>query len=430
MRKKKVLLVSYFYPPNPAVGSLRSAYLSRYLPAEGWEVKVISPKMQESSAPPGAVLETDYTDVVAEAKRKIGLGRTQSAYAAFGASVPKIGDGAPMTLRQRLVLNAWRVITFPDAMRGWYRPLIRAVRQQIATGEYQAVISTSPPVTAHIAVAKAAGGVVPWIADLRDLWAGNPYHPGRVRYALDRFLEIRALSNAAAITSVSQRLVDMLRARFPSKPIFSILNAFDPSEWSDIPFVPPSKCTLTYAGQMRDPSVLFRALQLELEASALSPENFELNLYTAQASWLDIEIEKYALRQIVRVKGFIERKEVLRVERGSTANVIISSFRKGEEAGYTAKLFEYLGARRPIIAIGPSGSVIEELLHEVGSCWYGSNVEEVRKALRGVLRIWEGKKDAPIPLLRIEQFSAEHLASRFARILDQVTSSEPTGGRQ
>jgi len=428
---KNALLVSFFFPPNKAVGSLRPAYLAQYLPAYGWDVTVLSARVPGGTRPSWAsVLETDYTDVVAQTKRMMGLAPSQSTYAVLGEHAPSAGHQNSMSLRQLVILNGWRLVTYPDAMRGWYRHLVSELNKTVANQKFDAIISTSPPVTTHLAVRRANRRFIPWIADLRDLWADNPYHQGRLRRSLDAILESRTLSAAAALVTVSDPLAQVLQRRFPSKPTWSIPNAFDAREWETIPFKAPEKCELVYAGQMRDPSILFQALLEEVKAGAITSNNFSLNLFTEPTSWLLGEIERFSLEPFVHIRGVVERSEVMRAERNSTANIVISSFRKGEEAGYTAKLFEYLGARRPIIGIGPNRSVIGELLAKIAGCWYASNVEQARLAVRGALHNWETDANTTIPFSQIEQFSAEHLASRFARVLEQVTSPEPTRRRQ
>lgn len=401
--------------------------MARYLPTEGWDVTVVTADLQGAKAPTWSrVVETGYTDVVAQAKRLVGLSPTQSTYTVLGETVPKVNRRASITLRQRLILNGWRLVTYPDPMRGWYRHAVNALTGLITSGDYSAIISTSPPITTHLAIARALHGKLPWLADFRDLWAGNPYHPGRLRYLLDKALEVRTLSQADAITTVSQPLADLLARTHPGKPTFAVPNAFDPTEWDQVPFVSPTKCTLTYAGQLRDPYIVFEALASEQAAGIIGPGNFELNLYTNPTPWLISEIEDHGLTKIINLKGTVPRDDVLRAERSSSANLVISSFLPGEEAGYTGKLFEYLGAGRPIIAVGPEGSVIKDLLEEVGDCWYASTIEQMRSVVRAFHRRWQANGELVIQREKIEQFTARNLAKRFSEILDQITQRAAT----
>jgi len=106
--------------------------------------------------------------------------------------------------------------------------------------------------------------------------------------------------------------------------------------------------------------------------------------------------------------------------------IIGRGFLPGEEAGYTGKLFEYLGAGRPIIAVGPEGSVIKDLLEEVGDCWYASTIEQMRSVVRAFHRRWQANGELVIQREKIEQFTARNLAKRFSEILDQITQRAAT----
>jgi hypothetical protein len=419
--RRRVLLVSYFFPPRQAVGSLRPSYLARYLPSEGWDVTVLTADLQGEEPPLWSqVVETPYTDVVANAKRLIGLSPNQSTYAAFGQSVPKLGGSQTTTTRQRLIRSCWNLITYPDPQRGWYRHLVTALSGLLATGAYDAVISSAPPVSMHMAVAKALRGRKPWVADLRDAWAGNPYYPGRVRHFFDRLLESRTLARASAITVNAKPVADTIACDHPTIRVFSVLNAFDPAEWDGVPFVTPRKCTLTYAGrQLRDPSVLFRALALELNSGAIDRTLVEVNLYTFPSPWLESDIQEYGLSDVVRLRGLVSRSSVLHAERSSTANISLLTSLPGEEDIYPGKVLEYLGAGRPIFAVGPPKSVVRDLVHQ-GFGSYASSVDETRSALRSIYAKWIQEPDYVIKPELVEQYSAPMLARRFAQILDQI----------
>lgn len=424
----KVLLVSFFFPPRPSIGSLRAEYLAHYLPTEGWDVTVLTANYQGYHPPAWSnVVETGYTDVVAEAKRLFGLSPAQSTYRTIGVDIPKITSRAKLSLRQRIVFGGYRLLTYPDPMRGWYKYASRTLSDLVGQNRYDAIISTSPPVTAHFAVAKSLKRGTPWIADLRDLWTGNPYYPGGLRRALDSVLEHRILSKARAITTVSKPLAAIVARAHPAIPVFAVPNAFDPGEWKDIPFVSPQKCSLTYAGHMRDPSVLLEAIAQQIETGSISPESFELNLYTDDAAWLRSEVDERGLSRVVNFRGIVPRGEVLRAERSASANIVLLSYLPGEEAGYTAKLFEYFGAGRLIIGIGPPQSAVAELLARAGGL-YASNVHEAQHVLRTIYQAHVENRTLSLNSEVLNQYTASMLARRFAKVLDSATAQGPKVG--
>lgn len=420
--KRRVLLVSYFFPPRPSVGSLRSQYLAHYLPAEGWNTTILTADLQGASPPAWSdVIETPYTDVVNQTKRLFRLSPSQSTYRTFGVGVPKTAAQSKLKLRQWLVFQSYKLLTYPDPARGWYRYAAARLSSLLAQDRFDAVISTSPPVTAHFIVAKSLNRRLPWIADLRDLWTDNPYYPGIIRRMIDSLLEGQVLSTASAITTISKPLAGIIARRHPRTPVFDIPNAFDPSEWENIPFVNPDKCTLTYAGHMRDPRVLFEAIAKEVRAGSIDPKSFELNLYTGDLPWLRSEIEQFGLNSVVTVKGVVARSEVLVAERSSSANVILMSYLPGEEAGYPAKVFEYFGAGRPIFGIGPPHSAVGELLGRAGG-FYAATVDEARAILRKIYQAYVDNRGQLLNSEVTQSYSTSVLARKFAEVLNSITA--------
>jgi hypothetical protein len=419
-KPRRLLLVAYYFPPRAAIGSLRPGYLAHYLPSEGWDVTVLTADLNAPPPPWAPVVQTGYTDVIAQTKQLLGLSPGQSVYAAVGQEAPKVVGSTRHSISQRLILFGWRALTYPDPIRGWYRHAALSISQLLSHDHFDAILSTSPPVTAHFAVAKALKRGIPWLADLRDPWAENPYHSGPIRRRLDRVFERRVLAKAKALTTISEPLAELVARLHGRIPAFSVPNSFDPEDWRAIPFVTPTKCTLVYAGSMRDPSLLFQALSEELGCGAIDRNQIELDLYTTPVQWLDVEIAKYKLADVVRVKGIVPRTDVLRVERSSSANVLLQSFLPGEESFYTGKLFEYLGARRPIIAVGPRGSIVGELLEDINGGVLVSTGEEARIALRRTFARWQTNPDQRIPESRIERYTAPVMARRFAEILNRM----------
>ncbi len=109
-----------------------------------------------------------------------------------------------MTIKQRLVEHAYRVLTFPDPYVGWLKPGVRATRKLLSSGSYDALITTSYPYTAHLIAKRAlAGRTTPWIADLRDAWRGNHYEISKIRSTLNALVERTTLKRATTITTVS-----------------------------------------------------------------------------------------------------------------------------------------------------------------------------------------------------------------------------------
>jgi len=423
---KKALLLAYFFPPRMTTGSLRALYLAKYLPKFGWHVTVVTAKFSTGAPPEWAdVIQTDYDDIIRRVKRYAGMRSEVSAHAFLGSTSPKMGTR--MTLKQRLVEHAYRIFTFPDPYVGWFKPGVRATRKLLSSSSYDALITTSYPYTAHLIAKRALiGRSTPWIADLRDAWRDNHYEISKIRSTLNGWVERTTLKRATAITTVSSPLARLIGANNPATPTVAVPNGFDPDEWLDVPFLRPAKFTLTYAGSLlqgfRDPEPLFDALLDEFQTAAIERNLVEIVLYVRREEWLEESIARRGLGDVVTMKGYVDRAEVLKAERATSVNVLLLRDHPDESGVYTGKLFEYLGAGRPIIAMGgPEQSVVRDLLHRVGG-FYVRTRSEIRATLRNLYQLHRNGTDLKLSEAQMEEFSALGMAKRFATVLDTVAA--------
>jgi len=418
---KRVLLLAYFFPPRVSTGSLRATYLAKYLPRFGWQPTVISARFLDGAPPPWAtVIETGYTDVIARAKRLVGVARGTSAHEFLGTVAPNVGSR--MTTKQLLVASVYDTLAFPDPHIGWFKHGVPVVKKLLREERWDALISTSYPYTAHLIARRALKGLeTPWLADLRDLWRGNLQVTG-VRSSLFSLLERKTLKRANAITTVSAPWAEQVAKNNPAIPTFEVRNSFDPDDWIGIPYTRPVKCTLTYAGSLyrglRDPEPLFDALLEEFRAGTIQRQHLEIVLYTTMEGWLSEAIERRGLQDVVKLPGHVPRRDVLYAERATSANLLLLMNLARATGVYTGKIFEYLGAGRPILTIGgPEQSVVRDVMARAGG-WYARSHSEIRIALRTLYQQHTRGDDVRLNPDVADEFSAVSMARSFATLLD------------
>ncbi len=246
---RRLLLLSYYYPPTASVGGVRAAGLAKYLPRFGWEATVITPVVAgRAGAGAGAgadaagaprLIETADRDTARRLKQLLGL-QPDAALKDLAAG----GDAAPpaaRTGRSAAIELLKALVAFPDAHRGWARlaaeaasgasaEAAAAARAAPHPAPYSAILATSPPHSVHLGAARAARATgLPWIADLRDLWSTdrNSVAPAW-RKRLEARMERRTFATASALVTVSEPLAAELRALYPELPAHAIPNGFDP----------------------------------------------------------------------------------------------------------------------------------------------------------------------------------------------------------
>jgi glycosyltransferase involved in cell wall biosynthesis len=421
---RNVLIITYFFPPMPEIGGIRLHGLAKYLPEHGWNPIILTPVLPGEPDPRFHVIQTSYDDIKFKWKKRLRLNPKETLNKQFGISRAKDRP----SIIDLLAYLPREIILYPDSIRGWYRHAIPAGDRLLQSEQIDAVLSSSYPATCHlIAKALAEKYRVPWIADLRDLWTQNPYsnHCVLRRFAEKR-LEIRTLSKASALVTVSKPLADDLSRLHIHKPVHVITNGFDPE---DACFAPPEltdKFTITYTGVLydgqREPSILFKALQNLMNNCVIDPKRVEVRFFGSQDPWLFDEIEDANLEDIVKVLGFVPRDQALQKQRESQLLLLLLWNNPQEKGVYTGKVFEYLAARRPIIALnGPDESVVKDLLNETQAGHYLSSLKDLEVVLsKYYLEYIKAGAVPPTEASATSKYSQLEMAKKFADLLDKV----------
>ncbi len=372
------------------------------------------------------VVQTRYLDVRASAKRIFGIG-DGSTHEALGAT--PAAHGAKRSLRQWAVDTGYVLAGYPDAIVGWLPYGRRAIGALLRSGRYDAVLSSSPPFTTNVMLGSLHLNI-PWVADFRDLWADTDAHTSPIRRWLDARLEHWSLSRAAALTTISEPMAVSLRRRHPNVAVEVVPNAFDELEWSAYPFERNEHCTILYAGTFhagrRDPSLLFSTLRAMLDRGVLHERDIRVDIYAPAEAWLRSLLEQHRLGNIVRVRGTVSRESVMKAERQADRLLVILWDGPGSEGTLTGKVFEYLGARRRIVAIGgPEHSSIDDLLLTTGSGRRYRSAEELEREIAEAIAEHRDGAVSIIDPSSVASYEAKAMARRFAEILDGVVRRGP-----
>jgi hypothetical protein len=421
---KKVLIVTYYFPPAASIGATRPAGLAKYLPNYNWSPILLTPILPGEPDPKYRIIQTSENDVLKLWKRRLGLNPQKTLNENFGISRQK----QKVSILDKLAYLPSEIITYPDARKGWYASAVEAGDKLLQSEQIDAIISSSPPIICHI-IAKtlARRYQIPWLADLRDLWTQDHYNPHCfIRRIIDRRLEVQTLDQANALVTVSKPLADDLSNLHVDIPIYSILNGYDPI---DTMFDPPKlakKFTITYAGGLmngkRDPTLLFKALNDLIATNVIDPSLIEVRFFGPQDQWLIKEIKNANLDGVVKVFDSIPRDSILYKQRESHLLLLLLWNNPKERGVFTGKIFEYLASKRPIIALnGPSESVVRDLLEETHTGHYVTSLENLEAILsRYYLEYLQSGIIPSTDRCVISQYSQIEMARRFASILNKI----------
>lgn len=396
----------------------------RTLRDHGWDVVPVTPDLGDVRYAEG-VVTTGVIDFKEPVRRALGVKRGQTTHESMGAERGMI-DAAP-TLKQRAIRFGYDVTEYANRSFGWLGHGTTAVKELLAREHFDAILSTSPPETTH-AVAARVHGSIPWIADLRDPWQRDGWSPKPpMLAALDRVLEPRTLRGASAITTVSEPIADEIRARYPNIPVYAIPNAFDERDFANVPFADPQVATFVYAGQLydgrRDPRPFLDALSEVLRDGLVRHDEVRADFYGDDSQWLRDAIRRRALGGNVRVHGKRTRTEILEIERAATRLMLYLWDDPSERGTYTGKLFEYLGARRRILAVGgPERMVIDDVLERTGAGERYRTVAGIRDAIVQAVHEWRAGTHPVVASESIAPYGSDRLGAAFAAALDREVS--------
>jgi hypothetical protein len=230
------------------------------------------------------------------------------------------------------------------------------------------------------------------------------------------------------LVAVSQPAAEKLGELHKGKTVYVITNGFDPAEVNEPPANLTAKFTITYTGTIypgkQDATKLFAALRNLISDGVIDPEEIEIRFYGPQMGWLDKEIEQYALSRIVKQYGTIPRQAALEKQRESQILLLLKWEDPQERGAYSGKIFEYLAARRPILATGGSNSVVTELLKQTKAGIDAPTIPDIKDALeksyheyrlKGKI-VYDGRKS------EIDKYSHYEMTRKFSEVLNSFST--------
>jgi hypothetical protein len=300
-----------------------------------------------------------------------------------------------------------RFFLFPDSYAAWGRPAIEAGLKRVRAGGIDAVISTSPPETAHL-VGEALGR--PWVADFRDPWVAlhyrkppTPFHAARHRAA-----EAHVLRTADRVLCASRTHYDAVRVVAGERAVF-LPNGIELEQ--EAPTAPARTTdgprTVVSTGSHVDMPALFALLD------ALQRRR-DANIRIVLAGPHDAALARLADDRVT-FAGILPHAEARALQRSADALLFVRNEGSGYEAMVPGKTYEYLDARRPIVAL-VAASEAANLLREGGARVFGP--AEGDAALQALLAPALPVPDEAAIARILAPRSRKALAGELARVLD------------
>ncbi len=435
--KRNVLIVSYDYPPVNTIGALRIGKFVKYLPEFGWEPIVLTVNENKALS---LSLSIEPVDAITVRTPYFSVLSTVTESLADRNEIPNktcrhVCRNVCRKVIHRLaciISNIPLVRAIPLNGIGWLPYGIRSGKQTIRSKQIDILFSSSNPPVCHIIASRLCKRTkIPWVAEFRDLWSLSHYNKLRGLSSLcQRRIEKLIIHNSRCLVTVSEPLAKDLE-ELHSKEVLTITNGYDEEDFlGEVSLI--SKFTITYTGKVyyswQDPTPLFQALSEMKRERSISVDDVEVRFYGINVDeTISPLIQEYSLQDVVKIYGLVPYRESLMRQRESTLLLLLTWNNPVDKGIYTGKVFEYLGAGRPILAIGLNGQVVDELLTKTGSGIVVNKVEEIKDILRNW--IYEFKTNGEIKLYYspklevIRQYTRREQAKQLATVFNKHCKS-------
>jgi glycosyltransferase involved in cell wall biosynthesis len=375
---KKVLVITYYWPPSGGGGVQRWLKFVKYLPDFGWEPIVYTPENQNAPSKDNTLMR-DISPELKIIRRPIwepynlyrmlsGRKKEENLGAAFasGKKSNKFFESLSNWIRSNFFI--------PDARKSWIKPSVSFLKEYIHKHDIDAVVTTGPPHSMHmigLKLKKLTG--VKWLADFRDPWTDIDYYDQLklTKWANEKHhrLEREVLKNADIIVCVSNSNKEKLNLK-AKVDIRVVTNGFDDVDVSFLSSPVEKKFSLAHIGTFmanRNPEILWDVLSDMILENKQFRQDFILRLVGKTDSVILNNLTNKGLAPFVHVEEPVSHNEAIQLQK--SAQVLLLTVNKtGDSKGMvTGKVFEYLVSGRPILAIGPSDGDLAKILKETGT---------------------------------------------------------------
>lgn len=457
---KKVLIITYYWPPSGGSGVQRWVKFAKYLPQNGWQPVIYTPENPELTAV-DRTLEDDIPEDAVILRRPIfepyGIYRKLTGKGQGNAAVKKTSpehteggakasatevnpiNAQKKSLAQKISLWIRGNFFIPDPRCFWIRPSVKFLKKYLMEHPVDVIVSTGPPHSMHLIAEKVAAATgIPWVADFRDPWTKMFYfkHLELSSFAQKKHerLEKGVLDGANVVVAVSPLVQDEFQA-MTSTPVELITNGYDEDDFDEAQKEmrvseeetgsENEDCfNIVHTGLFAadgNPLTLWKALS-EIAADDMDfASRLRIRLAGKTDSQIVEAIVSEGLRKNLVNLGYVSHDEAVKEQCG--ASLLILPLRQEPEyrAVLPGKLFEYLASRRPVLGIGQKDGAMARILSEEGA---GKTFDwDEKEAIKGeVLRCWslfrEGRLDDNDA--DIEKYSRRRLARQMSELFESL----------
>ncbi len=425
---KKLLIITYYWPPAGGPGVQRWLKFVKYLPDFN-----IQPIVYIPENPTYPIIDEGLKSEVSEKaiilKNKIFEPYGLASF--FGKNkTKKISSGIIPNQKKQSFLEKTLLwirgnIFIPDARLLWVKPSVKYLKKYIEENNIDTIVTSGPPHSLHLIGLQLKKDLnLKWFADFRDPWTTIGYHKAlKLSSSAEKKhkeLELEVLDSADTIIVTSKTTKTEFQA-LTSKPIEVITNGYDVEKIERQPL--DDKFTLAHIGSFlseRNPMILWQALQELVSENADFKNDFRLKLIGATSQEVIDTISEFKLKDYIQNLGYISHQEAVEHQRKSQVLLLIEINSQDTKSIIPGKLFEYMVSERPIIAIGPKDSDFAEIIASTNTgVFFTYDEKEKLKALLLKYYLEYQNKNLNVHAVGLQHYSRKSLTQQLVQILNR-----------
>jgi glycosyltransferase involved in cell wall biosynthesis len=426
LKPKKLLIITYYWPPAGGPGVQRWLKFVKYLPDFN-----IQPIVYIPENPTYPIIDNGLQSEVSEKaiilKKKIVepygfasfLGKNKTKKISSGI----IPNQKKQSFVEKTLLWVRGNIFIPDARFLWVKPSVKYLKKYIEENQIDTIVTSGPPHSLHLIGLQLKKELnVKWFADFRDPWTTIGYHKAlKLSSSAEKkhkALEKEVLTTADTIIVTSKTTKTEFQA-ITSQPIEVITNGYDLEKVSKQPL--DEKFTLAHIGSFlseRNPRILWKALKELTKENPDFRRDFQLKLIGAVSQEVLDTISEFRLNDFVLNLGYISHQEAVEHQRKSQVLLLIEINSNDTKSIIPGKLFEYMVSERPIIALGPEGSDFAEIITSTntGVFFLYDELEPLKELLLKYYNLYK-EQNLKVHAVGLQQYSRKSLTEKLSKLI-------------
>jgi len=433
---KRVLIITYYWPPSGGGGVQRWLKFVKYLPSFGWQPVVVVPEnpeypvtdysLEDDISPQTDIIKLPIWEPYGIFKKITGRKKEEKVNAGL------LFDEKKRTLTEKLSLWIRGNLLIPDPRVFWVRSSSKRLKKILKYLKPDVLITTGTPHSVHLIgnKMKRCYPGLPWLADLRDPWAEwdmlDQFYASKWAKKRQKNLEYKTLSLADAITTVSPSWANELESTIKKK-VHCITNGFDEEDFSNYSYKEKSNdFIISHVGiinSYRNPESLWTALQELCEEFPEFYQKLQIQIIGITDTGLGKTLDKFPkVKEKTSVTGYIPHEKVVYQYQKSSCLLLLLNNTKNSMGHIPGKFFEYLASGKPVLAMAPVESDVARIIREqkIGFAAPFDDKDFIKKS---ILSIFRGETDQ-ISYETINEFSRRSLTKKLSELLTETINSQ------